>query len=55
MYNYKQNALQKIMKKKREEKMKIKKDFVDTGDADEIIKKVHEKGNPTIDITDLPF
>jgi len=43
------------MKVKREEKAKIKKDFVDSGNADKMIDNIHKQMKQTIDINDLPF
>jgi len=55
MIDFKQNKLRQILQKKREEKDKIKREFVDTGNADSMIAEIHKKGKPSIDIKSLPF
>jgi len=50
IYNYKQNALRKIMIKKRKEKEEIKKI-----ESQQMIDNVHIKMQQTIKVEDLPF
>lgn len=55
MNRFKQNALIRIHKERREKKERIKKEFVQSGKADEMIEAVNKKRKPSIDIKDLPF
>lgn len=50
-----QNKLQQIQQERREEKQRIKKEFVDSGDADKMIDVIHEKMKPSITVEELPF
>jgi len=50
------NRFQKELQMKRaKEKQRIKKEYVDTGDHDKLLKRLHEKCKSSIDITDVPF
>lgn len=55
IYNYKKRYINKIMRKRQEEKKKIKENFVESGDADRMINQIHKAGEATIKVEDLPF
>ena len=55
MNRFKQNALIKIHKARREKARRIKKEFVETGDAQKMIDTINKKRKQAITPEDLPF
>lgn len=49
------NRLHQIQRERMEEKRKIKKEFVDTGDADAMIDAVRKKRDDRPSVDSLPF
>jgi|GEM_PF-6838095 len=55
MNRFKQNALIRIHQERRDRKRRIKEEFADSGKADEMIKTINQKREPSIKVEDLPF
>lgn len=53
--DFKNRYRNEVMKKKREEKANIKREFVDSGQADAMMARVKAAGRATIKPEDLPF
>ena len=55
MNRFKQSYRNNIMKKKRDDAKRIKKEFVDTGAAKNMMDEINKKAEPTISVDELPF